>query len=124
VHALTPRSYGYSQTSNSYFVARDPRTIAAVFARLRAFPGGAPALAAGDAAYPASLAGLPVTRVRDLTRGHGYDSSTSAHAPALPLSGGPMLTLYAAAPAGAPALTLTARASGTEPKARATCVCR
>jgi hypothetical protein len=100
-------------------VCRDPSTISTIFARLRAFPGGARA-AHGGATYPAALAGLRVTRVRDLTRGHGYDSARAeaGYAPELPVSGGHMLTVHAAAPGGAPAVTLTIRTSGTEPKVR------
>lgn len=46
--------------------------------------------------YPASIAGLRITRVRDLTVGHAHDSSNPpSFEPDLPLSGGHMITFRA-----------------------------
>ncbi|GJE86826.1 phosphoglucomutase [Phanerochaete sordida] len=101
--------YGYFQTRNSYFLCTSPPTVDAIFARLRNWGGGG---AAGRPAYPRALAGLAVTRVRDLTL--GFDSGTRDHAPALPLSSGHMLT-FRAEGAGV-RVVLTTRTSGTEPK--------
>ena len=106
-HTLTT----HGQTRNSYFTCTDPTTIDRIFARLRDWDGE------GTRSYPRTLAGLPVTGVRDLTL--GYDSANApSYAPTLPLSSGHMLTVRAAAPAGGAALVLTTRTSGTEPKVR------
>lgn len=60
--------------------------------------------------------------MRDLTIGHGYDSSMPepGYKPALPLSGGQMITFSAADEDTGTGLTLTIRTSGTEPKVRFT----
>lgn len=72
-------------------------TIDKIFARLRSYkPGEARASPAG-ASYPAVIAGLTVTSIRDLTSGYGYDSTAPPpdYLPDLPLSGGHMITFRA-----------------------------
>ncbi|KAF8712391.1 phosphohexose mutase family, partial [Rhizoctonia solani] len=66
--------------------------------------------------YPKSIGGLTVTDIRDLTTGHGFDSSAPApdYAPSLPVSGGHMITFKAKG--DGVAIVLTVRTSGTEPK--------
>ncbi|KAI0822643.1 phosphoglucomutase first 3 domain-containing protein [Trametes gibbosa] len=105
--------YGYFQTSNSYFICTEPRTIDAIFARLRNYDGRA--TSGGTPHYPTTLAGLAVTRVRDLTV--GYDSGNApSYKPDLPLSSGHMLQFRAENTADGTRITLTTRTSGTEPK--------
>ncbi|KAH9857791.1 phosphoglucomutase first 3 domain-containing protein [Lenzites betulinus] len=105
--------YGYFQTSNSYFVCTEPRTIDTIFARLRNYDGAS--AAGGTPHYPTTLAGLAVTRVRDLTV--GYDSGNApSYKPELPLSSGHMLQFRAESAADGTRITLTTRTSGTEPK--------
>ncbi|KAI0713284.1 phosphoglucomutase first 3 domain-containing protein [Earliella scabrosa] len=104
--------YGFFQTSNSYFICTDPRTIDAIFARIRNFDGrGTPT----TPSYPKSIAGLTVTSVRDLTV--GYDSSNPpSFKPTLPLSSGHMIQFRAENQEDGTKITLTTRTSGTEPK--------
>ncbi|KAI0637271.1 hypothetical protein C8Q77DRAFT_1216028 [Trametes polyzona] len=105
--------YGYFQTSNSYFICTEPRTIDAIFARLRNYDGKA--APRGTPHYPQTLAGLAVTRVRDLTV--GYDSGNApSYKPELPLSSGHMIQFRAENVADGTKITLTTRTSGTEPK--------
>ncbi|KAM5531828.1 hypothetical protein V8D89_014527 [Ganoderma adspersum] len=107
------QQYGFFQTSNSYFVCTEPRTIDAIFARIRNFDGAAPAT--GPPHYPRTLAGLEVTSVRDLTV--GYDSANPpTYKPALPLSSGHMIQFRAENKVDGTKITLTTRTSGTEPK--------
>ncbi|KAI0371790.1 phosphoglucomutase first 3 domain-containing protein [Pilatotrama ljubarskyi] len=105
--------YGYFQTSNSYFVCTEPQTINAIFARLRNYDGSA--TQDGMPHYPTTIAGLEVTRVRDLTV--GYDSGNPpSYKPTLPLSSGHMIQFRAENKADGTKITLTTRTSGTEPK--------
>ncbi|PIL23725.1 hypothetical protein GSI_13475 [Ganoderma sinense ZZ0214-1] len=105
--------YGFFQTSNSYFICTEPRTIDAIFARIRNFDGAAPTT--GPPHYPRTLAGLEVTSVRDLTV--GYDSANPpTYKPALPLSSGHMIQFRAENKVDGTRITLTTRTSGTEPK--------
>jgi len=72
-------------------------------------------------AYPTIIAGHTIVSVRDLTKGHAYDSSNPpAYMPTLPLSGDDMITFKATNSdpeiEHASSITLTLRASGTEPK--------
>ncbi|KAG9039211.1 Phosphoglucomutase-3 [Tulasnella sp. JGI-2019a] len=108
--------YGYYQTSNSYFICKDPSVIDRIFARLRSWLNNPFSPSSCPARYPSSLGGLEIMVVRDLTIGHGYDSAAPGpdHMPALPLSGGQMITFTANSAAAG--LTLTIRTSGTEPK--------
>ncbi|KAI1790740.1 phosphoglucomutase 1 [Ganoderma leucocontextum] len=102
-----------TQTSNSYFICTEPRTIDAIFARIRNFDGADPQ--AGPPHYPRTLAGLEVTSVRDLTV--GYDSANAPpYKPALPLSSGHMIQFRAENKTDGTKITLTTRTSGTEPK--------
>ncbi|KAF7983088.1 hypothetical protein HWV62_24013 [Athelia sp. TMB] len=104
--------YGFFETSNSYFVCADPRTIDSIFSRIRNFDGQA---SAGHPRYPTHIAGLAITRIVDLTT--GYDSANApSYAPALPLSSGHMIQFRAQAPDGQTKIVLTTRTSGTEPK--------
>ncbi|CAE6522611.1 unnamed protein product [Rhizoctonia solani] len=66
--------------------------------------------------YPKHIGGLTVTDIRDLTTGHGFDSSAPPpdYAPSLPVSGGHMITFKAKG--DGVAIVLTIRTSGTEPK--------
>ena len=118
----------FKQTSNSYFICTEPRTIDAIFARIRNFDGAAPAT--GPPRYPRTLAGLEVTSVRDLTV--GYDSANPpTYKPALPLSSGHMIQFRAESAGERVTLTTRCvwlfmhvrgmlmgvdRTSGTEPK--------
>ncbi|RDX42659.1 phosphoglucomutase first 3 domain-containing protein [Lentinus brumalis] len=103
--------YGFFQTSNSYFICTEPRTIDAIFARVRNFDGKGTA----TPSYPKSIAGLEVTSVRDLTI--GYDSANPpSYKPALPLSSGHMIQFKAENKTDGTKVTLTTRTSGTEPK--------
>ncbi|KAH9901639.1 phosphoglucomutase first 3 domain-containing protein [Cubamyces lactineus] len=113
--------YGYFQTSNSYFICTEQATINAIFARLRNFDGQA--ISGGTPRYPSTIAGLEVTRVRDLTV--GYDSGNPpSYRPTLPLSSGHMIQFRAENKADGTKITLTTRhvlylprqTSGTEPK--------
>lgn len=103
--------YGYFQTNNSYFVCTEPPVIDKIFARLRRWAPGEVYvtryfcltstklmiyLFIKLASYPVSIAGLKITRVRDLTVGHVHDSSNPpSFEPDLPLSGGHMITFRA-----------------------------
>ncbi|CDO77852.1 hypothetical protein BN946_scf185032.g4 [Trametes cinnabarina] len=102
-----------AQTSNSYFICTEPAIINRIFARLRNFDGQAGS--SGTPNYPKSIAGLEVTRVRDLTV--GYDSGNPpSYKPTLPLSSGHMIQFRAENKADGMRITLTTRTSGTEPK--------
>ncbi|TBU28932.1 phosphoglucomutase 1 [Dichomitus squalens] len=114
LHELYER-YGFFQasTSNSYFICTEPRTIDAIFARIRNFDGSS--AGGGTPSYPKTLAGLTITSVRDLTV--GYDSANPpTYKPALPLSSGHMIQFRAESRADGTRITLTTRTSGTEPK--------
>ncbi|CAE6416104.1 unnamed protein product [Rhizoctonia solani] len=108
--------YGYFQTSNSYFICSQSETIDQIFARLRSYNNPASLSKENMSQYPKSIGGLAVTGVRDLTTGHGFDSSAPApeYAPLLPVSGGHMITFKAKG--DGVAIVLTIRTSGTEPK--------
>ncbi|KAG1656330.1 hypothetical protein FOA52_006662 [Chlamydomonas sp. UWO 241] len=92
--------YGHFVGRASYFIADQPSKCRAVFDRLTA--GGR---------YPESVGGVKVVSVRDL--GAGYDSAEQpGFVPTLPWRAGDMmLTLRMDG-----GVTLTLRASGTEPK--------
>jgi len=67
------------------------------------------------------IAGHTIVSVRDLAKGHAYDScNPPAYMPVLPLSGDDMITFKAKKgdpeTQHASSITLTLRASGTEPK--------
>ncbi|KAG8689302.1 Phosphoglucomutase-3, partial [Ceratobasidium sp. 423] len=108
--------YGYFQTSNSYFVCSQSEIIDQIFTRLRSYNNPASLTKDKLSQYPKSIGGLTVTGVRDLTTGHGFDSSAPApdYAPSLPVSGGHMITFKAKG--SDVAIVLTIRTSGTEPK--------
>ncbi|CAE6463620.1 unnamed protein product [Rhizoctonia solani] len=108
--------YGYFQTSNGYFICSQSKTIDQIFARLRSYNNPASLSKDKMSQYPNSIGGLTVTGVRDLTTGHGFDSSAPApeYAPSLPVSGGHMITFKANG--DSIAIVLTIRTSGTEPK--------
>ncbi|KAK7023829.1 hypothetical protein R3P38DRAFT_2531749 [Favolaschia claudopus] len=100
--------YGYFQTSNSYFVCKDPSTIDKIFERLRNYHSDT------TPAYPKQIAGMAITSVVDLTT--GYDSTNPpTYKPSLPLSSGHMIQFRARKEDGTK-LVLTIRTSGTEPK--------
>ncbi|KAJ7702443.1 hypothetical protein B0H17DRAFT_1044354 [Mycena rosella] len=102
--------YGYFQTSNSYFVCKDPQTIDNIFERLRNYDGSAV-----KPAYPHEIAGMEITSIMDLTT--GYDSTNPpTYKPALPLSSGHMIQFRAVKKEDGTKLVLTTRTSGTEPK--------
>lgn len=109
--------YGYFQTSNSYFICTQSEIIDQIFARLRAYNNPASLSSDKLSLYPQSIGGLKVTGVRDLTTGHGFDSSAAPpdYTPTLPVSGGHMITFKASGEDGV-AIVLTIRTSGTEPK--------
>ncbi|QRW24153.1 phosphoglucomutase/phosphomannomutase, alpha/beta/alpha domain protein [Rhizoctonia solani] len=94
-----------------YFQAIDQ-----IFARLRSYNDPASLSKDKMSQYPKSIGGLTVTDIRDLTTGHGFDSSAPApdYAPSLPVSGGHMITFKAKG--DGIAIVLTVRTSGTEPK--------
>ncbi|KAJ7684780.1 hypothetical protein DFH06DRAFT_1355663 [Mycena polygramma] len=103
------QKYGYFQTSNSYFVCKDPSIIDKIFERLRNYDADT------KPAYPAEIAGLAITSVVDLTT--GYDSSNPpTYKPSLPLSSGHMIQFRAAKQEAGIKVVLTTRTSGTEPK--------
>ncbi|KEP49502.1 phosphoglucomutase/phosphomannomutase, alpha/beta/alpha domain protein [Rhizoctonia solani 123E] len=108
--------YGYFQTSNSYFICSQSEIIDQIFARLRSYNDPASQSKDKMSQYPKSIGGLTVTGVRDLTTGHGFDSSAPApeYTPLLPVSGGHMITFKAKG--DGVAIVLTIRTSGTEPK--------
>jgi hypothetical protein len=60
--------------------------------------------------YPKSIGGLKITGIRDLTSGHGFDSSAPApgYTPSLPVSGAHMIT-FKASGEGEVAIVLTIR---------------
>ena len=96
----------FKQTSNSYFICTEPRTIDAIFARIRNFDGAAPP--SGPRSYPKTLAGLTITSVRDLTV--GYDSANPpSFVPTLPLSSGHMIQFRAESVEDGTKITLTTR---------------
>ncbi|KAJ7349354.1 hypothetical protein DFH08DRAFT_865203 [Mycena albidolilacea] len=100
--------YGYFQTSNSYFVCKDPSTIDKIFERLRSYHSDS------KPAYPQEIAGMTITSVVDLTT--GYDSTNPpTYQPSLPLSSGHMIQFRAKQENGTK-VVLTTRTSGTEPK--------
>ncbi|QRW11378.1 phosphoglucomutase/phosphomannomutase, alpha/beta/alpha domain protein [Ceratobasidium sp. AG-Ba] len=107
--------YGYFQTSNSYFICSQSDVIDKIFDRIRTFNPADPSNPA--AAYPNSIGGMNITGIRDLTTGHGFDSSSAppSYEPSLPVSGGHMVTFKASGEDGT-AIVLTIRTSGTEPK--------
>ncbi|KAJ7074390.1 hypothetical protein C8F01DRAFT_1100349 [Mycena amicta] len=101
------KKYGYFQTSNSYFVCRDPPTIDKIFKRLRNYETD------NGRSYPREIAGMAITSIVDLTT--GYDSTNPpSYEPSLPISGGHMVQFRAAA--NGVKIVLTTRTSGTEPK--------
>ncbi|CAE6376565.1 unnamed protein product [Rhizoctonia solani] len=113
--------YGYFQaslyqTSNSYFICSQSEIVDQIFARLRSYNDPASLSKDKMSQYPKSIGGLTVTDIRDLTTGHGFDSSAPApdYAPSLPVSGGHMITFKAKG--DGVAIVLTVRTSGTEPK--------
>ncbi|RWS09628.1 phosphoglucomutase-2-like protein [Dinothrombium tinctorium] len=96
------KMYGYHYTIASYFLCYDPNTTKSIFDRLSNYEG--------PNSYPKAVENYKITRVRDLTR--GFDSGTADHKPELPSSSSSfMLTFYFEN-----GVTLTIRASGTEPK--------
>ncbi|KAH7335934.1 hypothetical protein B0J17DRAFT_769712 [Rhizoctonia solani] len=108
--------YGYFQTSNSYFISSQSETTDQIFARLRSYNDPASLSKDKMSQYPKSIGGLIVTDIRDLTTGHGFDSSAPApdYTPSLPVSGGHMITFKAKG--DGVVIVLTIRTSGTEPK--------
>ncbi|KAJ7929358.1 hypothetical protein B0H13DRAFT_947180 [Mycena leptocephala] len=101
--------YGYFQTSNSYFVCKDPSTIDKIFERLRNYHSGT------KPAYPLEIADMRITSVVDLTT--GYDSmNPPTYKPSLPLSSGHMIQFRAVKKEDGTKMVLTTRTSGTEPK--------
>ena len=77
-------------------------------------------------AYPTMIAGHTIVSVRDLAKGHAYDScNPPAYMPVLPVSADDMITFKAMKgdpeTQQASSITLTLRASGTEPKVCNTC---
>jgi len=98
--------YGFYKTRNGYFVCPDPLLKAKIFSRLRNFSGS-------PRSYPTSIGGIGITSVRDLSA--GYDSKYPPDfKPVLPPSDGEMITFMAES--SGHLITLTLRASGTEPK--------
>lgn len=101
------KRYGYHQTRNGYYVSPDPITTTNIFQRLRSYLAGQPRT------YPRSIADMTITGIRDLTT--GYDSTNPPdYRPHLPSSDGEMITFTARS--AICSITLTLRASGTEPK--------
>jgi phosphomannomutase len=93
--------YGYFLFDNSYFMCRDARVFAEVFARMRqAGPGGK---------YIDAIGEFNVARIRDITL--GWDSETPDNKIVLPRQNGQMLTFYVQN-----GCVATIRTSGTEPK--------
>ncbi|KAG6878773.1 hypothetical protein C0993_008072 [Termitomyces sp. T159_Od127] len=104
--------YGFSQTSNSYFICTDPPTIDKIFARIRLYDHTG---SQAGPSYPREIAGLTVTSVVDLTT--GYDSTNPpTYKPSLPLSSGHMIQFRAENTVEGTKIVLTIRTSGTEPK--------
>ncbi|KAL0569810.1 hypothetical protein V5O48_012155 [Marasmius crinis-equi] len=101
-----------SQTSNSYFICKDPATIDKIFQRIRNLNNDE---SETILRYPHRIAGLRVTSVIDLTT--GYDSTNPpTYKPRLPLSSGHMIQFRAEREPGGDKIILTTRTSGTEPK--------
>ncbi|KAL4249554.1 phosphohexose mutase family protein [Abortiporus biennis] len=104
-------TYGYFQTSNSYFICDDPVKTDRIFSRLRDHDGKS----SNHPSYPTCIAGLTVNRVVDLTV--GYDSANApSFKPSLPLSSGHMIQFRAESLQDGTRITLNIRTSGTEPK--------
>ncbi|ELU45115.1 phosphoglucomutase 1 [Rhizoctonia solani AG-1 IA] len=84
-------------TSNSYFICSQSEIVDQIFARLRSYNDPASLSKDKMSQYPKSIGGLTVMDIRDLTTGHGFDSSAPApdYAPSLPVSGGHMITFKA-----------------------------
>ncbi|KAJ7184145.1 hypothetical protein C8R46DRAFT_1158562 [Mycena filopes] len=102
--------YGYFQTSNSYFVCKEPTTIEKIFKRLRNYNGEST-----TPVYPHAIAGMAITSVIDLTT--GYDSTNPpTYKPSLPLSSGHMIQFRGVRKEDGTKMVLTIRTSGTEPK--------
>ncbi|CAE6473116.1 unnamed protein product [Rhizoctonia solani] len=108
--------YGYFQTSNGYFISSQSEITDQIFARLRSYNDPTSLSKDKMSQYPKHIGGLTVTDIRDLTTGHGFDSSAPPpdYAPSLPVSGGHMITFKAKG--DGVAIVLTIRTSGTEPK--------
>lgn len=97
--------YGHFATANGYITIADPRNTVRIMTSLR------------EPMYPSHLAGRPIMRVRDLTR--GYDSSTPSNHPLLPVSATSEMLTFWFAPRAQGTYTsacVTVRGSGTEPK--------
>ncbi|KNZ45947.1 hypothetical protein VP01_768g11 [Puccinia sorghi] len=115
------KTYGYFATNNSYFICKDPSAVNKKFEWLRfgEQPAGKPAGGSVDRStmlsrlrFPSTLAGYPITRIRDLTI--SYDNSRPPEClPDLPSSPtDQMITFYVGGQGGEVVATL--RTSGTE----------
>jgi len=110
--------YGYFETRNGYVKCAERTMIRRIFDKIR---GGAiydPSNPRYQSGYPKTLAGLPMTHVRDLTLGYDSTNPPLYNLTSLPLSSGQMCQFYADGHANGQKLTasLTIRTSGTEPK--------
>jgi len=115
------KTYGYFATNNSYFICKDPSAVNKKFEKLRfgEQPAGEPVGGSLDRStmlsrlrFPSTLAGYPITRIRDLTI--SYDNSHPPEClPDLPSSpSDQMITFYVGGQGGEVVATL--RTSGTE----------
>ncbi|OAV91351.1 hypothetical protein PTTG_01690 [Puccinia triticina 1-1 BBBD Race 1] len=112
------KTYGYFATNNGYFVCKDPSAVKTKFQRLRfgdqaeerADPSSR-SMMLEQLRFPTTLAGYPITRIRDLTI--AYDNSYPPQCvPDLRSSSDEMITFYVGGEAGEVIATL--RTSGTE----------
>ncbi|GJN94689.1 hypothetical protein Rhopal_007780-T1 [Rhodotorula paludigena] len=89
--------YGYHATSNSYFICRDPAKTDRIFSQLRFGNPDTDSSTAPAALLrlPTSLAGYPLTLVRDLTVGYDSSAPGPAHAPRLPVDRGAHMVQFA-----------------------------
>ncbi|KAM0745899.1 phosphoglucomutase 1, partial [Meredithblackwellia eburnea MCA 4105] len=112
--------YGYFETSNSYFVCRDPEKVERIFGLLRY--GGStnnPTTSIPLALkLPTHLAGFQLTSIRDLTVGYA-SSNPPSYRPSLPVDPKTQMISFGLGGRGTGdgvEVTGTVRTSGTEPK--------
>ncbi|KAH9447322.1 hypothetical protein MJO28_015656 [Puccinia striiformis f. sp. tritici] len=113
------QKYGYFATNNSYFVCKDPCAVKTKFQGLRYGEQSAGEIVEQDSRsvmlgqlrFPRTLAGYPITRIRDLTIAYD-DSYPPQCVPDLPSSSDEMITFYFGGHGGEVIATL--RTSGTE----------
>ncbi|ORY87393.1 hypothetical protein BCR35DRAFT_320944 [Leucosporidium creatinivorum] len=110
--------YGFFTTSNSYFICRDPAKTDKIFTTLRFGDTPSSSHSRDSLKLPTTLAGFPITYLRDLTV--GFDSSNPpSFEPNLPIDPKTHMISFAVGSTvsgDGVEVTGTVRTSGTEPK--------